>query len=552
MDVKGRSESFLARIVSTVSSSLELDDVLESVVRLLTEASAVHACFVYLVDDAEDALILRAASDPFGHLTGKIRLDRGEGLAWWAIEQRKPAFVPDELLADPRVKYVAELEEERYQSLLCVPVQARDGSPIGVVSAHSEAPHEFTSDEVDFIVSAASLVAGAIENARLYEQTRRRVRELEALTALAEAIAGADTLEELLPAAADGARQILGATTTHLYLIEPGGDELVRARSSPAQATAAERLGLSGLGPQLAPRTRRGRLSVPLVAESELVGLLVAEGSRSVELARAIASQLAVGIRKVRLIEHLTERTFITDFLDELAAGRPLGDLDVRAARLGCDLSEPHVVVAAEPGSEAVEKAVRTALPGAITDRRDDRVRALVRLPRGGSDAVATALAAAVADLDDVHVGMSSPCAGPGSYAEAFVETAHALAATAVLAPPGKVLAYGDIGPYRYLLPIAGGTSTRDEMVARIARLAAYDADRQTQLLPTLEEFLHRRGSIAATSEALFVHQNTLRQRLRRIAEVADVDLRRDDWLTVEIAVKLVRLRASLAGRPSA
>src|SRR4029079_17110862 len=94
MDVKGRSESFLARIVSTVSSSLELDDVLESVVRLLTEASAVHACFVYLLDDAEDALILRAASDPFGHLTGKIRLDRGEGLARGGIEQRKTGVAP--------------------------------------------------------------------------------------------------------------------------------------------------------------------------------------------------------------------------------------------------------------------------------------------------------------------------------------------------------------------------------------------------------------------------------------------------------------------------
>src|SRR5262249_62239703 len=125
MDVKARSESFLARIVSTVASSLELDEVLRSVVQLLSEASAVHACFVYLVDDTEDALILRAASDPFGHLTGKIRLDRGEGLAWWAIEQRTPAFVPDELLADPRVKYVPELEEERYQSLLCLPVHAR-------------------------------------------------------------------------------------------------------------------------------------------------------------------------------------------------------------------------------------------------------------------------------------------------------------------------------------------------------------------------------------------------------------------------------------------
>jgi GAF domain-containing protein len=81
MDVGTRTESFLARIVSTVASSLELDEVLRAVVRLLSEASAVHACFVYLVDESENALVLRAASDPFGHLAGRIRLERGESLA---------------------------------------------------------------------------------------------------------------------------------------------------------------------------------------------------------------------------------------------------------------------------------------------------------------------------------------------------------------------------------------------------------------------------------------------------------------------------------------
>ena len=50
-------------------------------------------------------------------------------------------------------------------------------------------------------------------------------------------------------------------------------------------------------------------------------------------------------------------------------------------------------------------------------------------------------------------------------------------------------------------------------------------------------------GSISATSEALYVHPNTLRQRLRRIAELTDLDLRTDDWLMIEIAVKLVLLR---------
>jgi DNA-binding PucR family transcriptional regulator len=83
--------------------------------------------------------------------------------------------------------------------------------------------------------------------------------------------------------------------------------------------------------------------------------------------------------------------------------------------------------------------------------------------------------------------------------------------------------------------------------VDAVAKLADYDRDRGASLLPTLEEFLSRRGNISATSDALYVHPNTLRQRLRRIGELSGIDLRRDDWLMVEIAVKMVRLRSALA-----
>jgi DNA-binding PucR family transcriptional regulator len=51
----------------------------------------------------------------------------------------------------------------------------------------------------------------------------------------------------------------------------------------------------------------------------------------------------------------------------------------------------------------------------------------------------------------------------------------------------------------------------------------------------------------------LYVHPNTLRQRLRRIGELSGLDLRRDDWLLIEIAVKMVKLRQALGAprRPS-
>ena len=550
MSARPREELALSRIVATVSSSLELDAVLGSVVELLSEASAVHACFVYLTDPDEQRLVLEAASDPYRRLVGKIVLERGEALAWWAAERREPAFIRERADDDPRTKRVPELEDERFQSLLTVPMIGKDNRLVGAVTVHTEAPREFTPDEVDFLVTAASLVAGAIENARLYEQLRGRVRELEELTALAEALAGADTLGELLPGAVEGTRALLGATACHLYLIEPGGDELVLRRSAPDRSPAAPRIGLVELGPQLVPRARGGRLSVPLVAEGELVGLVVAEGTRHVELARALAGQLSVGIRKVRLIERLTERNLITDFLDELAAGRPGAVLDGRAARLGCDLSEPHLVVWADPCTDEAETALRAVLTGALLDRRDAMLRGLVRLPRGGVAAVAQAIRAAFADrAGGVPVGLSAPCLGQDAYAGGFAEARHALLGTTVLGHDPPVVSYEELGAYKYLLRIAADTDAgaRDATVEAVSRLAAYDAQRQTQLLQTLEEFLRRHGSISATSEALFVHPNTLRQRLRRIAELTELDLRRDDWLMIEIAVKLVRLRQRAA-----
>ncbi|MDQ3866447.1 MAG: GAF domain-containing protein, partial [Actinomycetota bacterium] len=207
----------LLEIISTVASSLELDDVLAAVVRLLSDAAAVHACFVYLIEDGGERLVLEAASEPYSDHVGRIRLERGEGLAWWAVENREPAFIREDALADPRVKYVPELDEERFQSLVAVPILARDGDSIGAILLHTEAPREFTETEADVLVSTASLVAGAIENARLYEETRRRVRELEHLTELGETIARAESRDELLPAVAGRARDLLRATACHLY-----------------------------------------------------------------------------------------------------------------------------------------------------------------------------------------------------------------------------------------------------------------------------------------------------------------------------------------------
>jgi hypothetical protein len=542
--IEGR---FLYEIISTVGSSLNLEEVLDGVVRLLTDGSAVHACFVYLVEGDGERLVLRAASAPYAELVGQIELEQGEGLAWWALDRREGAFIRDHALDDPRVKYVPELEEERFESLVAVPLLGKRGDPIGAITLHTDAPREFTDAEVEFLISGASLLAGAIENARLYDETRQRVAELEHLTELAEVVAAAETLEALGPEVVLRARALLDARRVHLYMLDPGEERLSLRWSTSADGQTPITIGLTDLGPEIGRRGRATRLAVSLVAGDELLGALVAVGTCELDLARVVANQTAVAIKKIQVLERLTEKNLIKDFFEDLAAQRVGAGLEGRAARLGCDLCLPHVVISVLRADDALEHRLGSLGPGMLVDRRDETLRALVPVVGNGA-------ARFVADLQRVHdelaspaaIGVSSVCVGAAALAHGFEEAHHAVLGVAVTKRDKGVLAYDELGANKYLLRIAFDPDARDPTIDAIAKLAAYDQERGASLLSTLEEFLGRRGNISATSDALFVHPNTLRQRLRRIADLTGIDLRRGDWLMIEIAVKLVRLRAAL------
>ena len=532
-------ERILYEIVSTVGSSLDLDEVMGAVVRLLSDASAVHACFVYLIED--DRLVLRAACEPYTDLVGEITLEKG--IAWWAVEHGEPAFTQN-AIDDPRNEFVSELEEEKFQSLLSVPISGRD-TVIGAISMHTEAPREFTAEEVELLTSTASLVGGAIENARLYEETRQRVGELEHLTELAETLARAQQLGEVLTAVADRTRQLLHSRSCHVYMLDGGSEELRLRASAPGGEEARAVIRLSELGP-LARSGRSASVAVPIVADDELLGLITAEGTTEVDLARAAANQTAVAIKKIELIERLTEKNLIKDFFEQLAGGNVLGAVEGRAARLRCDFDRTYVVVEVAPPDEAVEKAIAAAAPGSLFDHRDDSSRALLRVPSAGEAALVERIQAVHAEIGSAaSIGISNPCAGAPSFQAGFEEAGHALLGSVIRGTPG-VMTYEELGPYKYLLRMSLDSTVRDSQRDLVGKIAEYDRQRQTSLLKTLEEFLRRRGNISATAEALYVHPNTLRQRLRRIQELSGLDLRKEDWLLIEIAVKMVKLDEAL------
>ncbi len=556
----------LYEIIRTVSSTVDLEQVLAAVVRLIVEGVKAQSCFVWIASGG-GRLVLRAASEQYANAIGVTTLAHGEGFAGWVAEHGQPIFLPSDALADPRAHYFPEFEEEKYQSMVSVPLVGTDRAVFGVIGIHSVAPRTLTEDDAAFVVHSASLVAGAIENARLYEATRRRVVELERLAEVSDSAARAARLEDLLPTVTAAVESLLEADAVYLYVVD--GDRLVRRAQSGAAPPAQPVLPVTGADGLLAAIFRAAApetvAAAPLAVDGEVLGYLAARTRRQRldsadrDLLHTMASQTAVGIRKVQLIEGLTERNLIKDLFADLVAGR-LEGVVTRSRRLGCDLATPRLAVVATSwradrhadvvrvaAMEELESELLRLLPGSLIDRRDDLLRGVVPLPDGDEAAAIRRITGARGTLA-VTIGVSNPCIGAEAVTVGLGEARQAAEAAPVLGDRPGIVPFDGLGVYKYLLQIADAPGTRDRHRDALRSLLDYDRRRQADLAHTLEEFLSRRCNVASTAKALYVHPNTLRQRLRRIEEITGIDVRGDDSLMIEVALKLIRLQTALEG----
>src|ERR1700744_4225617 len=80
----------LYRVINLVASSIELGPMLQGIVDLATEATACHACFIYLLEDG--VLTMRAASPVCSDGVGVVQMRLDEGLTGWVARHRTPEF----------------------------------------------------------------------------------------------------------------------------------------------------------------------------------------------------------------------------------------------------------------------------------------------------------------------------------------------------------------------------------------------------------------------------------------------------------------------------
>jgi len=139
------------------------------------------------------------------------------GITGTAAADRAPVMIPSQAHLDPRFKQFANLSEDDYESILAVPILARD-KLAGALNVRTLAPREFTQDEIELLVAIADQVAQTIQHAQLYAQAQSRVAELEALAKISEAVSESLYLEESLEAIVKTTMEAVGATGAALVL----------------------------------------------------------------------------------------------------------------------------------------------------------------------------------------------------------------------------------------------------------------------------------------------------------------------------------------------
>lgn len=193
---ENHSLEILKEITKIATSSLDLENILHKIIAVIKDKMRIDACGIYLVDEDKTHLHLKASYGLPLDKASNITLEMGRGVTGW-VAQNKVTLALSEALQDPRFVYFPEIEEEKYKSMLSVPVFTEEEC-IGVINAHTVEQRNFSEMEIALLETIANQVSGCIFNAVLYTKRQMLLKELTILYDVGLAVQFANKLEHRL------------------------------------------------------------------------------------------------------------------------------------------------------------------------------------------------------------------------------------------------------------------------------------------------------------------------------------------------------------------
>ncbi len=161
----------LRRIVQEVNNAPDLEQALAIIVRRVKQAVGADVCSVYLNDFENRRHVLQATDGLRPEAVGRVRIELGRGLVGLVSERAEPLNV-DDARTHPRYLCITDTGEQRFHAFLGAPI-IQNRKVLGVLVLRQGETRLFEDDEVTFVVTLASQLAGAITFARTNGELER-------------------------------------------------------------------------------------------------------------------------------------------------------------------------------------------------------------------------------------------------------------------------------------------------------------------------------------------------------------------------------------------
>lgn len=587
-----------SEIAAALSAEMELDSLLHLVMDKVCALLGIVRGSLYLKDEKGKfrGQVARYAVNVDAEIKTLTAGVPADAFTLEILEKRRPVLIAD-ARTDPR-PVRAQMRRWGVRSILGIPMILGD-EIVGIIYLdNGEEPYPYTAAQQGLAQIFVNLAAIAVSQSKAKDRLKghlEAVRRENDLLRRTSMINHHLTLSVVDGAGVDEIAQALTETTGHPCVVHDVARNRIAEAGNEAdkpvisvldrQFTQDPRLAsklrsLDGKRSQLIGPIRDANLNhrflvTPILVRDAQWGSLVVQERRSkldaldMLVSQFVASLIAlelVAARRVEESEFDSRRALLTDLVKE---GCDTNNLVVRARRLNLDLREPHALIALGtrddhqerlPSAQKIVEALRldAQLRCALAAEIDDVVVLAIPLGRekeasrvfGEVKRTVLRALAAVAPSTEVLAGVSSPCCGPEQYARGLFEAAQIVEALRAHWPPSnepgsvRLLANDDLGSARFLLASHSSRQLNRFLHDSLGRLLDTTQPSMVTLLTTLEAYLESGRSTGRTAAALGVHENTVRYRLARIDELAQLPVSTNSEAQVRAQLALVVLKA--------
>lgn len=226
-----------SQVGQKVTAILDLDELLEQVVKLIHDVFGYYHVHIFLVDGTTNEIVLRQSS---GHAVEPLKTAGlrykigGQGIAAWVAQSGQP-LLSNDVSQEPRYISHKLLPETRAE--LALPLQVSD-IVVGVLDVQSNRRGAFNADDVTALQVLAHQIAVAIENANLFEQTRRQYEAMRAMHDISlEITAQLESEDGVLAAILKHSTDLLNAKGSNLMIYDLQTDvvRIIAGHNTPSE-----------------------------------------------------------------------------------------------------------------------------------------------------------------------------------------------------------------------------------------------------------------------------------------------------------------------------